>query len=72
MSTSPAWLTATAHQKLQQEYKHLTTEGRIRIADRLAEAGMIHAHGDRSQRRYVNPMVTLAWDRALAPELPGW
>ncbi len=40
--------------------------------DRLAEAGMIHAHGDRSQRRYVNPMVTLAWDRALAPELPGW
>jgi len=43
MSTSPAWLTATAHQKLQQEYKHLTTEGRIRIADRLAEA---RAHGD--------------------------
>lgn len=43
MSTSPAWLTATAHQKLQQEYEFLTTEGRLRIADRLAEA---RAHGD--------------------------
>ena len=43
MSSSPTWLTADAYRKLQQEYDTLTTEGRIRIADRLAEA---RAHGD--------------------------
>ena len=43
MSTSPTWLTATAHQKLQQEYDSLTTKGRRWIAARLTEA---RAHGD--------------------------
>ena len=43
MSTSPTWLTATAHRKLHQEYESLTTKGRRRIAARLAEA---RAHGD--------------------------
>ena len=43
MSTSPTWLTATAHRRLQQEYESLTTQGRHRIATRLAEA---RAHGD--------------------------
>lgn len=43
MSSSSTWLTATAYKKLRQEYETLTTEGRIHIADRLAEA---RAHGD--------------------------
>ena len=42
MSTS-TWLTPDAYRKLQEEYDALTTEGRLRIADRLAEA---RAHGD--------------------------
>ena len=43
MSTSPTWLTAAAHDKVQQEYESLTTDGRRWIAERLAEA---RAHGD--------------------------
>ena len=43
MTTSNAWLTAEAYYKLQEEYDTLTTDGRLRIADRLAEA---RAHGD--------------------------
>ncbi len=43
MSTPRNWLTATAHQKLQQEYDSLTTQGRHWIAARLAEA---RSHGD--------------------------
>lgn len=43
MSTSTAWLTTDAYRKLQAEYDSLTTDGRHRIADRLAEA---RAHGD--------------------------
>ncbi len=43
MTDSPTWLTDAAYRKLQEEYDTLTTEGRIRIADRLAEA---RAHGD--------------------------
>ena len=37
------WLTPVAHQKLADEYKHLTTEGRIAIVQRIAEA---RDHGD--------------------------
>ena len=37
------WLTTDAYRKLQEEYDTLTTDGRLRIADRLAEA---RAHGD--------------------------
>ena len=43
MSTTETWLTPTAHRKLQEEHDTLTTEGRSRIAQRLAEA---RAHGD--------------------------
>ena len=43
MSTPTTWLTADAYRKLQHEYDSLTTDGRHRIADRLAEA---RAHGD--------------------------
>ncbi len=43
-----------------------------RHLDQLAEAGMLEPHGERLQRRYVNPNVTVAWERTLAPELPGW
>lgn len=43
MTTSNAWLTAEAYHKLQEEYDTLTTDGRLHIADRLAEA---RAHGD--------------------------
>lgn len=43
MTSSNAWLTAEAFRKLQEEYDTLTTDGRIHIADRLAEA---RAHGD--------------------------
>lgn len=43
MTTSNAWLTTEAYRKLQEEYDTLTTDGRLRIADRLAEA---RAHGD--------------------------
>ena len=43
MSTSPTWLTESTHRKLQEEYDSLTTEGRHRMSDRLAEA---RSHGD--------------------------
>ena len=43
MSTSPAWLTEAAYRKLQEEYDSLTTEGRRRMSERLAEA---RSHGD--------------------------
>ena len=43
MTTSTTWLTTAAYRKLQEEYDRLTTDGRIWIADRLAEA---RAHGD--------------------------
>ena len=43
MSTSETWLTPAAHRKLQEEHDTLTTDGRNRIAHRLAEA---RAHGD--------------------------
>ncbi|MDE0169295.1 MAG: transcription elongation factor GreA [bacterium] len=43
MDTSTTWLTTDAYHKLQEEYDTLTTDGRLRIADRLAEA---RAHGD--------------------------
>lgn len=43
MTSSNMWLTTDAHRKLQKEYDSLTTDGRHRIADRLAEA---RAHGD--------------------------
>lgn len=43
MSTPTTWLTTDAYRKLQEEYDTLTTDGRHRIADRLAEA---RAHGD--------------------------
>ena len=43
MSTSTTWLTPDAYRKLQEEYDALTTDCRVRIADRLAEA---RAHGD--------------------------
>lgn len=43
MSTSPTWLTEAAYRKLQEEYGSLTTEGRRRMSERLAEA---RSHGD--------------------------
>lgn len=43
MSASPAWLTEAAHRKLHEEYDSLTTEGRRRMSERLAEA---RSHGD--------------------------
>lgn len=39
----PTWLSPVAAQKLQEEYEHLTTEGRRRAAERIAEA---RSHGD--------------------------
>ena len=41
--TEPTWLSPAAAQKLQDEYDHLTTTGRIEAADRIAEA---RSHGD--------------------------
>ncbi len=43
MNTPTTWLTTDAYRRLQEEYNTLTTDGRLRIADRLAEA---RAHGD--------------------------
>ena len=43
MSTSPTWLTESTYRKLREEYESLTTEGRHRMSDRLAEA---RSHGD--------------------------
>ena len=40
---SKTWLTPVAHQKLVKKYKHLTTDGRIAITQRIAEA---REHGD--------------------------
>jgi transcription elongation factor GreA len=37
------WLTPAAHQKLREELDHLTTEGRRKIQERIAEA---RSHGD--------------------------
>lgn len=37
------WLTPAAHKKLQEEFTHLTTDGRRAIEKRIAEA---RAHGD--------------------------
>ena len=37
------WLTPAAHAKLVEEFEHLTTEGRIAIEKRIAEA---REHGD--------------------------
>jgi len=39
----PVWLTPAAHRKLQEEYDHLTGEGRRHIEERIAEA---RSHGD--------------------------
>jgi len=39
----PIWLTPAAYKKLQNEYDHLTTEGRHHIEERIAEA---RSHGD--------------------------
>lgn len=39
----PIWLTPAAHQKLVDELEHLTTAGRVEIAERIAEA---RSHGD--------------------------
>jgi transcription elongation factor GreA len=39
----PTWLTPAALRKLQAEYDELTTEGRRRIEERIAEA---RSHGD--------------------------
>ncbi|MDH3540476.1 MAG: transcription elongation factor GreA [Acidimicrobiia bacterium] len=43
MTDKTTWLTPTAHQKLQEEYDHLTHEGRRNIEERIAEA---RSHGD--------------------------
>lgn len=43
MTDQTTWLTPAAHKKLQEEYEHLTTEGRIHIEERIAEA---RSHGD--------------------------
>ena len=42
----PTWLTPAAHRQLQEELERLTTEGRQRLEERLAEA---RAHGDISE-----------------------
>lgn len=42
-SGATTWLSPAAAERLQQEYDHLTTVGRIEIADRIAEA---RSHGD--------------------------
>ena len=39
----PTWLSPAAAQKLQDEYDHLTTAGRIEATERIAEA---RSHGD--------------------------
>ena len=42
-SNEPTWLSPAAAQKLQEEYDHLTTVGRIEASERIAEA---RSHGD--------------------------
>ena len=39
----PTWLSPAAAQKLQDEYDHLTTDGRVEASERIAEA---RSHGD--------------------------
>lgn len=43
MSDDKTWLTPSAHQKLVEEYEHLTTTGRVEITQKIAEA---RDHGD--------------------------
>jgi transcription elongation factor GreA len=43
MSDDKTWLTPSAHQKLVEEYEHLTTTGRTEITAKIAEA---RDHGD--------------------------
>ncbi len=43
MTDQTTWLTPAAHQKLQDEYESLTTDGRRQIEQRIAEA---REHGD--------------------------
>ncbi len=43
MTDQTTWLTPAAHKKLQEEFESLTTEGRIHIEERIAEA---RSHGD--------------------------
>ncbi len=43
MTSEKTWLTPSAHQKLVEELKRLTTEGRRHIEERIAEA---RSHGD--------------------------
>jgi transcription elongation factor GreA len=42
-AAEPTWLSPAAAQKLQEEYDHLTTVGRLQAAERIAEA---RSHGD--------------------------
>lgn len=42
----PTWLTPDAYRKLEEEFAHLTTEGRSRLEERIAEA---RSHGDISE-----------------------
>lgn len=42
----PTWLTPAAHRQLQEELERLTTSGRQRLEERLAEA---RSHGDISE-----------------------
>ena len=43
MADETTWLTPAAHSKLIEELEQLTTEGRLRIQERIAEA---RSHGD--------------------------
>jgi transcription elongation factor GreA len=43
MLDDPTWLTPSAHRKLVDELEELQGEGRVRIAERIAEA---RSHGD--------------------------
>ena len=43
MTDQTTWLTPAAHKKLAEEFETLTTEGRIHIEERIAEA---RSHGD--------------------------
>ncbi len=43
MTDEKTWFTPSAHQKLLEEYEHLTTDGRRAIETRIAEA---REHGD--------------------------
>jgi transcription elongation factor GreA len=43
MTDQTTWLTPAAHKKLLEEFENLTTEGRVHIEERIAEA---RSHGD--------------------------